>query len=67
MDAESRAAFDNIIRRLDADHLPLAKDTNAWVKAKAAGAPVDLAAAIAALGDDIARQVADELAKRLAS
>jgi hypothetical protein len=67
VDAEARKAFDDVIRRLDQDHLPLARDTNAWVKAKAAGAPVDLAAAIAALGDDIARQVADELVRRLAS
>jgi hypothetical protein len=67
VDAEARKAFDDIIRRLDSDHLPVARDTNAWVKAKAAGAPADLAAAIAALGSDVARKVADELAKRLAS
>jgi hypothetical protein len=67
VDADARKAFDDIIRRLDNDHLPVARDTNAWVKAKAAGAPADLAAAIAALGNDVARQVADELAKRLAS
>jgi hypothetical protein len=67
VDADARKAFDDIIRRLDNDHLPVARDTNAWVKAKAAGAPADLAAAISALGPDIARKVADELAKRLAS
>jgi hypothetical protein len=67
VDADARKAFDDIIRRLDNDHLPIARDTNAWVKAKANGAPADLAAAIAALGTDVARKVADELAKRLAS
>jgi N-acetylmuramoyl-L-alanine amidase len=67
MDAESRAAFDNIIRRLDNDHLPLARDTNAWVKANANAGPGDLALAIQDLGPHVARQVVEELQKRLAS
>jgi hypothetical protein len=69
MDAEIRAEFDALKKRLDQDHLPIAKDTNTWVKVKAGqvDAAVLADAIVDDLGKDFAAAVADVLSKRLAS
>lgn len=62
---ETRAIRDETLTRLDRDHLSLARDTNAWVKAMASGG--DHGADVEALADAIvAAGLADQLARALA-
>ena len=65
MEADVRKAFDDVIRRLDGDHLGIARDTNNWVK-QVAGLVAQTGSGSLSTADlqAIAKAVNDELARR---